>query len=174
VLQAPVILQIVPYDPQWPDCFQLEQTRVLDAVGDWISTVHHLGSTSVVGLAAKPKIDMYFTSPHAFPQATVHQQILDLGYTHSEHSERLGHAAYNRDEQLPAYTLHWYAEGHPDILRAIYFRDRLRNDEQLCARYAQVKQRAVASCDDDRWVYNEHKAAFILEVLSVFQDENRT
>jgi GrpB-like predicted nucleotidyltransferase (UPF0157 family) len=51
----PVILTV--YDPAWPRmaASHAERLRVL---GPTLVTVHHIGSTSVPGLAAKPIIDL--------------------------------------------------------------------------------------------------------------------
>src|ERR1700730_11216270 len=51
-------IQIVPYDPTWPETFASERAAVLAVCGDRIRAIEHIGSTAVVGLAAKPIIDV--------------------------------------------------------------------------------------------------------------------
>ena len=51
-------LVIADYDPRWPEMFEEERTRVLEAIGQWVNEVEHCGSTAVPGLAAKPVIDI--------------------------------------------------------------------------------------------------------------------
>ena len=51
-------VEIVDYDPSWPGQFVAEHDALLALLGDLVDGVHHIGSTSVPGLAAKPKIDM--------------------------------------------------------------------------------------------------------------------
>src|SRR5262245_11605176 len=51
-------IQIVDYDPMWPQLFAREAARIQVALGDRILLLEHVGSTSVPNLAAKPKIDM--------------------------------------------------------------------------------------------------------------------
>ena len=51
-------VEIVDYDPSWPGQFVAERDALLALLGDLVDGVHHIGSTSVPGLAAKPKIDM--------------------------------------------------------------------------------------------------------------------
>src|SRR5436190_24243203 len=55
-LGAPI--QIDDYDPEWPLLYKREAERVQSALGDRVLFLEHVGSTSVPGLAAKPKIDM--------------------------------------------------------------------------------------------------------------------
>lgn len=169
-----MILTIVDHDPTWSHRFIDESTRCREALGDGILEVRHVGSTAVPGLPAKPKIDMCFESPHQRPPEWAHQRMVELGYSLSEHSEQLGHAAYNLDHKLPAYTIHWYGQEHPEIHRLVWFRDQLRGDPQLCAEYARIKRQAMDTCEGDRWTYNQHKASFIQQVLSQYEPKRHT
>lgn len=50
---------LAPAHPEWPDRFQLEHEALEDAIGEWIvGGIHHVGSTAVSGLNAKPVIDI--------------------------------------------------------------------------------------------------------------------
>ena len=51
------IIEVVPYDPSWPHIYEKEAALIKEALGDNCVTIHHIGSTSVPGLASKPKID---------------------------------------------------------------------------------------------------------------------
>src|SRR6266513_4010027 len=55
-LVAPI--QIVDYDPEWPRLYEREAERVQSTLGDRVLLIEHVGSTSVPGLAAKPRIDI--------------------------------------------------------------------------------------------------------------------
>src|ERR1700753_2407019 len=52
------LIQIDDYDPAWPRLFEREAERIRIALGDRALLIEHVGSTSVPGLAAKPKIDI--------------------------------------------------------------------------------------------------------------------
>src|SRR5204863_2165725 len=52
-------IQLVPYDPRWPEMFRAEAERLLGLLGAAVALrVEHMGSTAVPGLSAKPVIDM--------------------------------------------------------------------------------------------------------------------
>ena len=55
-MPRPVVL--VDYDPAWPGMFDMEAARLRAVLGDLCVAIHHVGSTSVRGLRAKPRIDM--------------------------------------------------------------------------------------------------------------------
>ena len=51
-------VEVVDYDPGWPALYVEERSRILDAIGHLDVVVEHIGSTAVVGLGAKPVIDI--------------------------------------------------------------------------------------------------------------------
>jgi len=52
------VITVVPYDPAWPEHYRREQQHLAEALGPAVADLHHIGSTSVPGLAAKPVIDI--------------------------------------------------------------------------------------------------------------------
>ena len=60
-MNDPIMLE--DHNPQWAQGFELERVRILAALGHVtqggiLERVHHIGSTSVCGLKAKPVIDL--------------------------------------------------------------------------------------------------------------------
>jgi len=51
-------IEVVEYDPAWPELFARERDLLFHTLRDVAVSVHHIGSTSVPGLAAKPIIDI--------------------------------------------------------------------------------------------------------------------
>ena len=51
-------VEVVPYNPEWPAQFELEAARLAAVLGDEMIAIHHIGSTAVPGLNAKPIIDI--------------------------------------------------------------------------------------------------------------------
>lgn len=51
-------IEVVEYDPSWPELFLLEAERIKQALGNNCIEIHHIGSTSIPGLNTKPIIDM--------------------------------------------------------------------------------------------------------------------
>jgi GrpB-like predicted nucleotidyltransferase (UPF0157 family) len=49
---------VVPYDPRWPAAFERAAHEVNGALGESLLVIHHIGSTSIPGVHAKPIIDM--------------------------------------------------------------------------------------------------------------------
>ena len=56
-------IEIVEYRPEWRVIFEKEKAVILQRCRPWVIEVHHVGSTSVPGLAAKPLLDIMPSSP---------------------------------------------------------------------------------------------------------------
>ena len=50
-------IEVVPYDPSWPQQFEQEAEKLREALGQEVVAIHHIGSTSVPGLDAKRDLD---------------------------------------------------------------------------------------------------------------------
>src|SRR4051812_45989233 len=51
-------VELSPYNPEWLNFFNQERIVILKILGDWAIDIHHVGSTSIPGLAAKPIVDI--------------------------------------------------------------------------------------------------------------------
>jgi hypothetical protein len=108
----------------------------LQALGDELVVVHHIGSTSVPGLAAKPIIDL-------LPEARSLVLIDELtpaferaGYVAKGENGLQGRRYFTRDrEGYRTHNVHIYQAGDPDIERHLAFRDYLRSHAQVRDEY---------------------------------------
>jgi len=51
-------IRVVDYDSAWPARFDAEAAIFCRTLGQVAQAIHHIGSTAVPGLAAKPIIDI--------------------------------------------------------------------------------------------------------------------
>jgi GrpB-like predicted nucleotidyltransferase (UPF0157 family) len=51
-------VEVVPHDPKWRSAFEVESNQVAEALGENVVAVHHIGSTAIPGIYAKPIIDL--------------------------------------------------------------------------------------------------------------------
>ena len=78
-------LDIVPYDARWPLAFIEERDRIAVAMGPLALRIEHHGSTFVVGLAAKPIIDIQVSVATLQPLDRYITRLAVLGYAHVPH-----------------------------------------------------------------------------------------
>ena len=73
-------ITIVPYNPEWQKSFEIEAQKIKTALGNNCIAIHHIGSTSVPGLAAKPIIDIMPVGSNITLVNEMSQNFEALGY----------------------------------------------------------------------------------------------
>src|SRR5262245_59991111 len=99
-------ITVSDYDPRWPVFFEQRRTTLWPVVQDVAITIEHVGSTAVVGLAAKPIIDIDIVIP---PEQSIEQvaaRLQPLGYTHLGNLGIAGRDAFRQHNPLPAHNLY--------------------------------------------------------------------
>jgi len=165
-------VQVVAYDPMWPLRFEQERQHLLECLPNgMIVRIEHFGSTTVVGLAAKPIVDMVVEVRDAFEAKAVVPRILEPQGYDCFWRPTLG------DDTPPWYTwcikrdalgrrthhLHVGEVGFKtDELR---FRDILRTCPEVAAAYQELKLRLAGDHQADRVAYTKAKGDFIQSIL---------
>lgn len=151
------IIEVVPYDSKWAECFVDQAFSIRKALGTNCVTIHHIGSTAVPGLAAKPIIDMI-------------PVVLDITgvdkVTH--HMEKLGFEAkgehgmlFRRYFQKDGFSVHVFEDVNPVIKRHLLFRDWMRTHSDDKYAYAKLKKDLALQYSNDVLSYNLAKNSFI-------------
>ncbi len=73
-------IEIVDYNPEWPALFAYEAQRVRAALREQVLLLEHVGSTSVPGLPAKPRIDMLLVVPDSAKEQAYVPQLEAASY----------------------------------------------------------------------------------------------
>lgn len=152
-------IEVVEYDPSWPERFVAETTRlveILPAVG-----LHHIGSTAVPGLVAKPIIDMMalVADLDAPLPALVHRAAYQ--YPPAYNATLSGRGWLSRPSASHrTHPLHLVAD-RGELARHLRFRDALRENPQLASEYATLKYDLAERMADDREGCTAAKAAFV-------------
>lgn len=159
-------VQIQPYNPEWPEKFEPERAALEKILGVGITGgVHHVGSTSVPDLDAKPVIDILVGIRDLETARSYIESLAALDYLY---------APYRSDEMAwfckphPArrtHHLHLVPTGSPRFRSELAFRDYLRAHPDVAAEYLTLKRKLATEFEHDREGYTQAKADFILRVL---------
>lgn len=154
---------LVAPDDNWPALAQSECDRWRATLSDGLMTIHHIGSTSVAGLPAKPVIDLLPVFDSEANADAAKSAIEGLGYEwlgafglEGRRYARLDDAKGQRRIQA-----HAYVHDHPDIRRHLAFRDALRGNRMLRAAYTREKARCAALHAGDVHAYGACKSDWI-------------
>ncbi|MEM9140563.1 MAG: GrpB family protein [Pseudomonadota bacterium] len=157
----PLTSQITAYDAHWPRRYAAEQARLRPIFGNALTALHHVGSTAVSGLAAKPEIDI-LAVVRSEDQTDIWQNAVPgMGYRRGGDLSP-GHQFYKRDhEGRRTHKLHVIVEGHPKVTELLVFRDLLRTDPALRRAYQALKLRLERENTRGISEYLDGKAPFI-------------
>ena len=152
---------VVPPDPAWPARFEAEALRLRALFGDDLLAVHHVGSTSVPGLCAKPIVDLMPLVRSIDRLAAFRPAVEAAGFIWRGEYGIPGRC-YVRTDDL---HVHMYEPGHHEVARHLAFRDHLRADPAARDAYAALKLDLVARFAHDRDAYQDGKEAFIESLI---------
>ena len=169
---------LVKYDPRWSELFAQEARNLLNLFGsELISRIEHIGSTAIVGMPAKPIIDMLIAIP-SFDRAKqeILPKLIDKGYSYLWRSDRPpGHMMFIKglQSQNPrTHHLHFAPQGHK-LWERIYFRDYLRTHPDEAKRYARLKQELAAKFSTDRKAYTNGKSNYVRKITAIAISQSR-
>lgn len=155
-------VRVVPYDARWPEVFAEERERLASVLGPGATAIHHMGSTSVPGLCAKPVIDVLVVTPDLGMIDRLTPRVEGLGYVaKGEHGiPQRRYFSRSEGERLKVHV-HAYVSDDEQIGRHLRFRDYLRAHPETAKHYCLLKQTLALEHGDDAEAYQSGKADFI-------------
>ena len=118
-------IEVIEYDPRWPLFFEEEALRVQEILGKNCADIHHIGSTAVPGLWAKPVIDICVVV-HAINDSIFHK-MKDIHYIYKGEFNILLRFFFKKHGKF-VVNLHLYKKGHGEIALNLLFRNFLRQN----------------------------------------------
>lgn len=152
---------VVGYDPVWPEKFERHRRRIAEVLGPVARRVDHIGSTSVVGLAAKPIVDIQLSVADVDHEPSYLERLVTAGYR--LRLREPGHRLF-RTPDLDVHV-HVCAAGSDWERRHLLFRDRLRHSAEDRAAYAALKSELQTQDWETMNHYAEAKTGLIAEIL---------
>jgi GrpB-like predicted nucleotidyltransferase (UPF0157 family) len=148
IVRADGPVRLVEYDPAWVEQFAREKRRIHTALGSRAVEVHHVGSTSVPGLAAKPVVDIVLLVADSADESVYVPRLEAAGYVlqlrEPDWEEHRLLKDHNPDVQIHVFTV-----GSSEVERMLLFRDRLRSHIEERDLYERTKRELAAR----QWVY---------------------
>jgi GrpB-like predicted nucleotidyltransferase (UPF0157 family) len=162
------IVALVPHQPGWGDLFAEEREVLRERIGQHVLDIQHVGSTAVPGLAAKPIIDIAIALSTLDLIALCREPLSELGYI--DRGDQGADGGYlfvkERGRGVRTHHLHLVTIDDPQWRNYLHFRDTLRADAVIRARYGALKVGLQARFAHDRQGYTLAKDGFVRGVVS--------
>jgi GrpB-like predicted nucleotidyltransferase (UPF0157 family) len=155
-------IEIVPYNPVWPDLFEAETAQLAAVFGPEVVAIHHIGSTSIPGIQAKPIIDILLEVKEITRVDAFNEAMTRLGYTPKGEFGIAGRRYFCKTvDTLHTHHVHAFQTGHPEVARHVDFRDYLRAHPVEAQAYSQLKEKLAQRFPLDPEGYTNAKSEFI-------------
>jgi len=157
----PMIVTVVAYNPTWADEFEREASRLNVLLQGFAQNIHHIGSTSVPGLMAKPIIDILLEVSDLERLDAKKVQMKQLGYEAMGEYGIPGRRYFRKGGDRRTHHIHAFVSGDPHLKRHLAFRDYLIAHKAIAKAYGTLKLGIVQKCNNDIGTYCDLKDPFI-------------
>ena len=159
-------IEVFPHDPRWQDEFEKEVGFIAAALGDNVTAVHHVGSTAIPDIYAKPVIDILAEVKKISDVDSRGLRMESLGYQVMGEFGIPGRRYFRKDDENGTRThqVHVFEADSEEAIRHLVFRDFIVAHPDEAHSYSDLKRRLAAAHPDDPEAYMDGKDAFIKEI----------
>lgn len=160
-------VEVVLHDPRWQAAFRAEEESVSRSLGhDIVVVIHHIGSTAIPGIYAKPVIDMLLEVKCLEAVDSRSPAMVALGYEVMGEYGIPGRRYFRKGNEMGVRThhIHAFEGGSPEIARHLAFRDYMIAHPQDAQRYSELKRQLATAHPWDIGAYMDGKDGFIKEI----------
>lgn len=154
-------IEVVDYDTQWLSLFAEESALLQAALEKKIAKIHHVGSTSIPGMAAKPVIDILLevVDPEALDSLNIAME--NAGYMARGEYGIPNRRYFSKGGEQRSHQVHAFVIGDQHIIKLLAFRDYLIKNKEIAQQYNEIKRAAALASENDIRRYSAFKAGFI-------------
>jgi GrpB-like predicted nucleotidyltransferase (UPF0157 family) len=159
-------VEVVPHDPRWRDAFESEAKHVAAALGENVVAVHHIGSTAISNIYAKPIIDLLVEVRDIAEVDGRGSEMESLGYEVMGEYGIPGRRYFRKDSQegIRTHHIHAFGAGSAEAERHLAFRDYMLAHPGDAQRYSELKRRLAEEHPRSPDGYMDGKDGFIKEM----------
>ncbi len=157
-------VEVVPHSPGWTEKFRAEAERLRAMLGEEVVAVHHIGSTAIPGISAKPIIDILLEVREVERLDDLGPEMAGLGYeARGEFGIPERRFFVKSAGSRRTHHIHAFATGNPELERHLAFRDFMISHPENARAYSRLKESLAKEATDIEG-YMEGKDAFIKEM----------
>jgi GrpB-like predicted nucleotidyltransferase (UPF0157 family) len=157
---------VVPYEAAWAERYREEEALIRGVFGEELLAIHHIGSTAIAGMSAKPIIDIMPVVRKIERVDAFDAVMLEIGYRARGELGIAGRRHFVKGgDASRTHHVHAYEPENPEVTRHLHFRDYLSAHEDEAREYARLKIELAGRYRDDIDGYMKGKDGFIQGIL---------
>lgn len=158
-------VEVIPYNVYWPDIFEQEGQKIQNELNHYLKAIHHIGSTSIPNMSAKPVIDMLLEIESVDDIDLISKKLSQLGYDQLRRQIIPHRSFFTRrlDENI-SFHLHIYERGDPQVKRHVNFKEYLMQHVKDAEKYAALKIKLAKQFQNDIYQYVLGKDKLVQEI----------
>jgi GrpB-like predicted nucleotidyltransferase (UPF0157 family) len=159
-------VEVVPHDPWWRYAFEEEAKHLAAALGENVLAIHHVGSTAIPDIYAKPVIDILVEVRDIAEVDVRSSAMQSLGYEVMGEYGIPGRRYFRKDDQrgIRTHHIHAFEAGSIEVERHLAFRDYLIAHPGDAQGYSELKRELARENPQSMDDYIDGKDAFIKEI----------
>ena len=154
-----------PYNPRWATQFKTAAAQLQTVLGNEAVAIHHIGSTAIPGIKAKPIIDILIEVRDIEQVDGFNVALAQLSYRARGENGAPGRRYFTLgDGDQRSQHIHMFQKGHLEIARHLNFRDYLRAHPQAARVYEAMKIQKAQQFAHDGAQYTEAKTNLVHQI----------
>lgn len=156
---------VVPYDQSWYERYRREAVKITELMGEQVVSIHHIGSTSIPDMKAKPIIDILVEVKNIEAIDELHDNMIKEGYLPKGENGIQGRRYFVKSVGVThTHHVHMFQTGNPEIERHLNFRDYLITHPEEAQAYGRLKEALAQRFPEDGLNYTTGKDEFIKRI----------
>lgn len=145
----------------WKDWYDEEKQEIADILCDNDFRIHHIGSTAIDHIWAKPIVDILIEIPKSISMEDIKEKLVNNGYicmSEEENRKSFNKGYTDKGFADRVFHIHLRYDGDNDEL---YFRDYMNSHPELAKEYEELKISLWKKYEHNRDAYTDAKSAFV-------------
>ena len=157
-------VEVVSYNPNWKEMYKEESEKIKNILNDIIIDIHHIGSTAIPGIKAKPVIDILVEVEDIEEVDQYNHKMKELGYEVMGEYGIPKRRFFRKGGNNRTHHIHIFQVGNEEIERHINFKEYLIAHPDKAREYSKLKEKLANKYTYDVENYINGKSDFIKEI----------
>ena len=157
-------VEVVSYNSNWKEMYKEESEKIKNILNDIIIDIHHIGSTAIPGIKAKPVIDILVEVKDIEAVDQYNNRMEELGYEVMGEHGIPKRRFFRKGRNKRTHHIHIFQVGNEEIERHINFKLYLITHPDKAREYSKLKEKLANKYTYDVENYTNGKSDFIKEV----------